>query len=399
MMKKIISKLTVAVFAITLALIFGGSVEAFADETPSAVTIGATDYEMLTMKINKNGNSILYFSTDGKKTWNEVDGIADAGNPDCITMDISWASSTSNTDIYFKGNKNTTVIKVQLPKQISTFKVKFDKVNSNFEMSGYEDRDYFYWRKSTDYNWQRVPFDTGSAEYASFIEQIKTLRIKGSKLFFKLGQIAGTGINDMGARPSKEVSVAISKLNAAPSVKVNITKLTLNTKITMEYSLTTSSDVWLDCTKNMELEDIAPEVFYGSTKGQDVSIKFRVAATESKAASLETLLTVSAQEAAPTIGDSSAKVQVYTDKGKVVLKFKDASKTLPYEYCVIKPDQTFDLSKARWKSVTKAKEIKLSEKTAPSGSEIYVRYKGVNANAAKKIEMKLPSDYAVYEVK
>lgn len=391
-MKKNLGKLMTAVFTAIFAIILGGSLPAMAEDS-AAVTIGETDYELLTMKIDRKENTILYYSTDAKKTWNEVEGIVD-GN--IVTMDISWASATANTYVYFKGNKNSNVVKVELPKQLSTFKVKFDKVNSNFDMTGYEDQTVFYWRKSTDYNWQTVPLDVESDDYKRFLKQVSTLRIKGAKLFFKLGQEKGTGINDMGSRPSKEIAVTISKLNTAPSVKVNITKLTLNTKTTMEYCDNAAGNDWTECQKNMLLEDIAPAVFFdGGAK--TVSLKFRTAATSTKAASLETLLTIKGQEKAPTIGDNSADVLTYYEKDKLVLSFKKASKDTPFEYCIIKPDKDFDLSRG-WKSVTKAKDIKLSTKTAPSGSEIYVRYKGMNANTSKKIEMKLPSDYALYVV-
>lgn len=379
------------------------------------VDVVEIDYEQLTAKIIKNGNSIVYYSTDSKKTWIEVEGTTMTGaaagyggtGTSYILMDISWISATAQTTVYFKGDRDTKIITVKFPKQNTSFKATFNKVDGDFTFKNYDDATTFMWRKSTDYNWRTVALpdvggngnaNLGIDAYQTFLKQIENMRVKGGKICIRTGQTTVTGNNaaDPGSRPSKETTVSISKRASAPSAKLNVSKLTINTKDTMEYL---SGNAWVSCDKNMELEDLAPEVFYNTTaktKGSDALLQIRNAETDKKPYSNIKLISIAAQEAPPTIGDSSADMTWYRLNGKIIFKFNKATKTVPYEYCIIKAGA--DSDKMSWRAVKNNKEIKISEKSLPSGSTVYVRIKGVAESTSKGIPAKLPSAMAEFTV-
>ncbi len=375
--------------------------EARADDAASQITVGDINYESLTMKIYKNGNTNVYFSTtlaSDLSGWDEVSGVAsNDGNGTYLLVDISWASSAADVKFYLRGDKNTNATEVVFPKASTAFKATFDKVNGDFTFAGQDDAKYFYYRKNTDYNWVKVYFEgmgtpNGASEmsYADFLSNVEMLRFKGSKLVFKLGQQVGTSATETGARPSKEVTVSITKYASAPSVKLNITKLTFNTKSTMEWSDDMSH--WHECEKNMSLEDLAPKAIgAGAT---DVVLFFRVAATEKKPCSQIAVVVIPAQTSAPAVG-KDAEVSYSYDNNKLLLNFSKASATNMYEYCVVTADKEFSLSTAKWKTIKAAKTVSLTKKSA-DGATVYVRYKGTLENVKKGIEFKLPSAYSSF---
>lgn len=384
-MKKIIRALTLISAALLFMAFFceTGKVSA---ATAGQVSVERIDYELLEMTVNKNGNSVVYFSTDNKKTYNEVEGAAD---DDRITMDISWASSTANVVIYLKGNSNQEVMKVTLPKQASSFKVTFDKIDNTFTYVGQDDREYFYYRKATDYNWQAVSFTDsvpagvhGCISQAEFLASIPQYRFKGTKLVFRLGQVIGTSSDMVGERPGREVTVTIAKYLTAPQIKPNLTTLKFNTKTTMEYS-TDMGESWNSCENNMTVAELAPAAELGS----EVTLLVRTAATDKKPESLTRYLVIPGRGAAPVYG---VDYTITLENGKVMLNILTASKENPIEYSVLKTGD-FDESTARWTGTTIKKTVKYSATQCPDGAVIYVRFKGVAENTSKQIALKLPS--------
>lgn len=397
---------------ILLAGVMFGGVKASAVE-PGPVSVRDINYEDLTMKVYKNGNSCVYYTLSLSSSielsdWDEVSGesVTDATGT-YILMDISWTTATADTKFYLRGDKNTETVQVKLPKQTTAFKVKFDKIIGNFVFLGQDDRAFFYYRKSTDYNWTKVMFDGYSAadtkSYADFLLDVEVFRFKGAKLMFKLGQEVGMATpdsTDFGERPSKEVSVTVSKYVSAPAVKLNVTKLIFNTKDTMEWTTDIRSTSWTPCVKDTKIEDIAPDsIWESSSKPTDTVLFFRSSQTEKKACSQIMVVNVPAQSASPTVGEKGTEDVVYAYVGnRITLTFKNASKEIPYEYCIVKDDgNEFDIHTAKWKTVSSAKAIILTAKST-NDSTIYIRRKGKNAVASKSIDMVLPSDYETIDV-
>lgn len=368
------------------------------------VEVTEIDYENLTLTVAANNNSIVYFSVN-KTTWNEMDAMPlDDGK---LMMDISWISPSSEKKLYFKGNKATATTTVTLPKVNNSFKAKFNAKYGTLSLSNYNEATTFLWRKVTDYNWKEVDIDEDSATYKDFLKDIEALRIMGAKIYVMTGQTKGTvknGSLDTGERPSKQIKVSISKRSNYPNVNLNIKKLTFNTSAKMEY-YNEAQGKWVDCERNMKLEDISKVPFEGKkASGAAVVLQFRKAATNSAGASKIRVIAIPYQPEKPKAADAySAYFETSgsgdTAKKKLVISFPQASETAPVEYAVVKAGDSFDASKASWKTVKKSdKLVKLSEKAAPEGSMIYIRTKGVKENEKKKIELRLPSACVEYKV-
>ena len=372
------------------------SVSAEASEA-SAVAIGVTDYEEQTMEIIRNGNTIIYASVNNKKTWEEVGGTI---IEDKMIMNIGFADKEKNVDVWLKGDKDSRVIKVTIPKASSSFKAKYDRATGRFEMSGYDNYTQFRWKKYGADAYKRVDISPNSESNKAFCREIETLTYKGGKIIIGLEGKKGIGIDDMGERPCKEVLITIPKKASAPNIKINTTKLTFNTRETMEYQVIGSGSTWKACKKNMTLTEIAPAVLV-ENGAKNVSIKFRTAATSSKPASLECFVTVKAQRTGPSIGKSGdVIVEAATGKneGKTAVTFIGSTKTTPMEYKIVKPGDKVDITKGWSGAKTDQKAVYFTAKKLPKGSQLLVRYKKINANANKNIEAELPSAYTTYTV-
>ncbi|MGB4660285.1 MAG: hypothetical protein WBI07_13995 [Mobilitalea sp.] len=253
------------------------------------------------------------------------------------------------------------------------------------------------WRKSTDYNWTTVKFDESTNSYTTFLNAMENLRVKGAKIIFRTPQEIGTSNTSVGYRSSKEVTISVTALAVAPTVKVNSLKLNLSTTTAMEY-YDSSTSLWIECDKTMLLEDIAPGVLY-ENGAKKVTLLIRKTATSSTPNSKTQALTIPAQTAAPTIGDNSSEVTHYYLNSKLVLYFNQASSSKIYQYTIVKSGDDLNVSTAAWSSVTSAKLITMTTSKAPDGCTIYVRRKGTDANTTKSIDLVLSSALASFSVK
>ncbi len=387
-----------AIFFLCLFFVFGlfttKSTIALAQEEAKAITIEKIDYDVLTMDVYSNGNNIAYYSTD-KKTWYEVEGVKTSDNKAYI-MDISWVSSKSDSTLYFKGDKVTTVVSVTLPKADTSFKVVYDKAEIFFDFQNCEDAVNFQWKKSSDYNWNTVSLETTSASYQKFMNQIEMFLMNGIKIDFRIPQIPGTSDSEPGERPSKEVTVTLTKRANAPKVVVNSSKLTLNTTDKYEYYNEKEKD-WVECDKTMAVEELAPETLY-KNGGKTVTLMFRIAATSNKTYSKTAYVTIPGQTQAPSAGGNKEDVSYYYVNGKLSLQFNNASKSEVFSYAIVKPGDELDIASAKFTTVTNTKPRTLSQSTAPQGSIIYVRKQGINENTSKNISLVLSSDVLAIKV-
>ncbi len=364
-------------------------------EEVSAIAIGMIDYDNLTIQVYTGGNSLVYYSID-RSNWTEVEGeYIDSAK--VYIMDISWIASNKDVTLYFKGDINKTVKSVTLPEMNSSLKVTYNKATNSFTFLNDDDALAFEWRKATDYNWIRVDMNEYSATYRNFLSEIDKLRVKGAKINIRIPQQMGYGVNDPGKRPSKEVAITIPAMENAPAIKVNSSKLTLNTSAAMEYYNPFTLQ-WEKCSANMSIEALAPLALYKNGSNQ-VTVMIRKAATGSKPYSKTAYVIVPGQAAAPTIGDISKDVTYYYMNNKLTLVFNKATANDKYEYTYVKPGAVFDITKASWKTVSSSKPISLSNKTVPDGSIVYVRKKGVDANSSKKTDVILASEVNSFVVK
>ncbi|HWT75891.1 MAG TPA: hypothetical protein VN258_14400 [Mobilitalea sp.] len=362
-------------------------------ETAAAVAIGEINYEELTMQIYNNNNSVVYYSVD-ESNWFEVEGAYNSSTK-AYTMDISWVSASADTTLYFKGDVVTSITSVVLPMQDTSLKVTYNKVDGSFTFTNADASAVFVWRKITDYSWNTVSLDETSASYKSFLNVMELLRTKGAKIIIRIPQIAGTASN-VGSRPSKEVTVTITARAEQPSIRVNSSKLTINTSSAMEYYDSTTAS-WIDCTKSMLLSEIAPKALYANG-AIDATLMIRTAATTKATYSKTAYIKIKGQRSAPEIGDNSKDVTYYYMNKKLVMLFNKASATNVYEYTIVKSGASFNLSSARWTSVSSTKLLTLSNGAAPDGCTVYVRKKGTDANSSKNVELVLSSAISNFAV-
>lgn len=389
---KYISALVLFLVIIAIAPAYLVKAEEKADK--KAVTIGTIDYDRLTMQVNANENRIVYYSTD-KTNWLEVEGNKTANNK-AYLMDISWVSATEDRTIFFKGDSVTTIVAVTLPKRDDTFKVTYDKVDCDFIFDNNHDALSFEWKKASDFTWHTVSFETESSSYQKFLVSMEGLLLKGAKVNIRLPQIMGKNAEEPGERPSREVTVTLTKRAEAPSVKVNTVKLNLTTTTSMEYYDETLKE-WVDCDRNMLLEDIAPSVLF-KNGAKTVNLMIRTRATANRAYSKTLVLTIPGQKSAPTVGGSSAEVSYWYQNNRLMLQFNNASRTNIYSYAIVKPGETFDVSTARFNTVTTSSSRAITISTAPEGSVVYLRKQGTNGNLNRNSNIELSSEVISFTV-
>jgi hypothetical protein len=391
-MKNIISFPVMVLFFL---LVFLSPVNHASAEEAAAISIGKIDYENLTIQVYNNNNSLVYYSTD-QSTWTEVEGVYNSTSKS-YTMDISWVSYTNDVTLSFKGDIVKTIKSVILPMRNTSLSVKFDKLEGEFQFEDTEEAETFQWRKTSDYNWNTVEFEEASSSYQAFLDTIEILRGKGIKLYIRTPQVLGTSLNNVGVRPSKEVTVTISARVAAPTIKVNSSKMTINTTSSMEY-YNAKNGLWIECDGVTAVEDIAPGALY-QNGSKNVVLMIRKTATTTDTFSLTSYLTIPGQSSAPTIGDNSAEVTYYYMNSKLILQFNKATVSNAYEYTIVKEENTFEPSGASWRPVTTSKVMTMSSGTAPDGATIYIRRKGIDENTSKNIPLKLPSAVNHFTVK
>lgn len=369
-------------FAILLAF-FAVPGKAFAEDDVQPVTIKEIDYEKAYMVIDPNGNTKVYYSATGKDKWYQVEGSKNTEG--YFVLDISWISEKSDYKLSLKGSDDTTVVDTVLPAMNSSIKIKYSAADCELTFENEEGATVFEWKKSTSYVWNTdVPISQADDKGTFFKNAMEELKLKGGKIIVRLPQQKGTSATNTGSRPSKQVSVSIPKRAAAPSIKVNVTKLTVNTTTSMEYGVysiggTPSAIDWADCEKAMLVSDLAPEVF----AGKDVVIAFRKAATSSAGYSQTAYVTIPAQKSAPT------EYLTTVTPSKFTISFPGATKENPIQYAVVKAGTTIAVDKLSWKNVTSSKGISFSIKNLPAGSTIYMRFKGIAES--KTVSLALPS--------
>lgn len=391
---------------ICAASLLGFPKAAKAAESPKPVVVHSVNYEEAYMLIDPANNTKVYYSDSKQTVWNEIEGEKTAAG--YLKLDISWISAASDYELNLKGLIHTVedeeedieIVTVTLPEKNNDLKVTFDKLSGELEFTNEGAAETFVWRKSTSYEWSKPVSITSQSK--AFLAELEALRIKGGKIVVRIEGTDGVrkkdGTFDAGVRQSKEVTVTIAKRAAAPKVAVDINKLTLSTKTTMEYRIFAidgvkqSGDTWADASLKMELSDVAPMSLYTATSKakESVTVAFRTAETAKAPHSQVQYLTIPVQKATGEIA------MISVSGGKYKFSFPDASKTNAVQYTVVKAGSTFNPLTAAWKTATTAKAVTLVEKNVAAGSKIYVRIKGTAQTS--KVSLVLPTHYISYTV-
>lgn len=366
----------------------------------SAITILNTNYEKKQISLGMNGNDMAFYSTD-KVNWYSAGDTKDINGS--VLMNFECLNETLDNTVYIKGDSASSeseYVSVVIPKKVYSVRASFDRTSTGeapkLTVTGVGSARQIEWRKKDCQIWNSVSV-SASGEY--IIPELEHFRTKGGRIVVRAA--AANGIT--GVRASNEYTVYIPKRSSAPVLRINPVTMTVNTLTTMEY-YDNNSKKWVSCTKSMSVWDF-PVVKSNvkatkSMSGTDVTVEFRKKATKNNGYSKSTVILFKGQKAAPKIGTQDTSDVIYSNEVKTVggvkntyhtLKFVNATSEVPYQYVVLTKTDTFDENRAVWKTVKNPVTVTLKGKKAVSGSKIYVRIKGISANAKKNTAATLPS--------
>lgn len=347
----------------------------FAEE--SSITVKEINYQNSTITLKGNSaDSIIYFSDNKGKTWEALP--YNLNSDKMVSMDISWIPVSAKYTLQFKGNASRKVITVVFPKQITNFKASYSRVKQLVTYTNRGNRTV-QWRKRDGYIWN----DVNESTFSQILEKLST---QGATLYLRLAPVNGGTVNGVvqtGERASKEVSLTITKKSSAPSISIDGSKLLIVVKKNMAYRLikedgTYGQWITINSAGRLLLSDIAAKALYvdSSTPQGKVSIQFRNNATNSSSTSHVATLTVPVQEKAPDEEENGIGIS-YTSSTSLSLTIKAASSTKPFEYTIVKPDETLDYQENVWTAINSTSGVTITKTKAPVGSHIYVRKKTI----------------------
>lgn len=374
------------ILGLVSALFLNGT-ESFA----KSVSIKEIDYEAQTITVKGDASDALLYFSDGKqKKWEAAYG--EWKNSE-FTLDFSFVNPKKAYTLSLKGNVSNTPVLVKLPAQKSNFSASINTIESSVSFSNQGSAASVQWRKAVSgcvsSGWTTYDAD-------SFKSELETLALKGAVLYFRTAQVKGDA-SGVGARPSKEVKVMVSRRAAAPSVSVDGSTLQLKGKTTMEYKKSSENE-WKNFTNsNINLRDIVPEVLLGDgagTSASEASIDIRTRQTTSKVASQIKSVKIAAQEKTPDNFEF-----VYISQNKCAFNLttvdKDKKESIPapsssnaYEYTIVKDGSTLDEASAKWTAITGTAQITVTSTNAPKGSVIYYRKKAATADGKTVLSTK-----------
>jgi len=323
--------------------------------------------EIAEISPGQGGSSKFYISTDKMKTWENL------GNT--TTIDLSSIISSKAVTIYFKGNKDTNPLKVDLPGEDNSLKVKYEIVNGEgrIVISG------------TSYPVEYRKGNNGSWKTASNNMSTSLYEIKGATLHFRTVATATR-------RAGKIVSVKIPKRPAAPSVSLDPDKLYIKglKPGQTQYRVGDSLN-WITFTASdnkTNTLDLSALLTPGANNTIPAGIiEFRTLGSDKKLHSAIKTIEIKAQEPAPNNVSLTGNALIISDS--------DVKRN--YEYAVVSQNTAVDLKNIKkWVKVT-AGNNPIIIRDAFVGDKVLVRVK--SSKTADTKEPILASAYKEFTVK
>lgn len=207
-----------------------------------------------------------------------------------------------------------------------------------------------------------------------------------------------------GRRFSNEVKVKITRKSPPMVYGIDGEKFTADIKYGKEYRVTVNgvTSEWKQVidrtTKYIPLESIVNDKSNGTIDPfPEMTIEIRDYATSKSASSkiteiileeqrtLDASLIKSGKAPANAVEDGDKNIYIdYNGNKNMILTIPTASMYQPYEYTVVKKNNSFDLQRAAWTSVTKGTEVKILASKAVDGGTLYVRKKEILSKAATR---------------
>lgn len=398
----------------------------------SPVTINTVDYREENIIVNNNGNKKIYFATENDAARNVWDVItADGGATGTTSIDFSWVSPSTEQVIVVKGEDNVQSRVILRPRakklEVSINYDKMDNLSKTDNIGNllnimssegtandpirYSDLE---WRKGTSGSWKSVTLLT--------VAQLEKLQVKGADLYFRIKAVNDTTDGSNGRRASNEVKLKIAKQSSPSSINIDGERFIAQIRYGKEHRVTYNgiTTPWTKVTdksvKGVALTDMINKTKDGLTpesRFPAMVIEVREYATATKAASKTTEISLKEQRVlSGTIKESEAPENApasdtniyitYNGSAGISITIPSASTENPYQYCVVKSGETFDLSNASWSTITRNTAVKVLSSKVPDGSTVYIRQKEIKAKAATKttpaVDFALASTCVNYKV-
>lgn len=305
----------------------------------------------------------FYISMDNMKSWESIDNSS--------IVDLSSILTSKSISIYFKGNKDTNPVKVDLSAEDKALKVKYEVVNGEGRIVISGTSSSVEYRKGNNGSWKAATPNMPTAMY----------ELKGATLYFRT-------VASPGKRAGKIVTLKVPKRPAAPSVNLDADKLQIKGLKSGQTQYRIGDAVnWTTFTsadKKGNTLDLF-ELLKGNTPSTNNVIpagiiEFRTLGSDKKIHSAVKIIEIQAQAAAP----SNNVVLTGT-----TLFVSDSDEKKNYEYTVVAKNATLDMTKAKWTVVAPSKPVIV--RNANVGDKILVRVKSSKSPETKQIL--LPSAY------
>lgn len=445
------SKRNILQLIISLCLIITGVFilnENTSAATYDPVTINKVDYEEENIIINNYNNTRIFFATEteaSKDNWESLDADVDAsGNPlATTTIDISWLSPSVENTLMFKGEGKAAVsaraIVVERTRKLE-ISINYSAMDllakgasiapllnimttagtSNLPIT-YNDLE---WKKGDVGKWKSIAVLT--------VAQLEKYQIRGTYLYFRIkavpadtvGGVSPLGIE--GRRVSAEVKLKIAKKSAPMVVGIDGEEFTAEIKYGKEYRVTTvdGTSGWIQITdraiKILPLKTILQSIkddttgamIYPDTDGTIESkvfpgmfLEIREYSTSKAASSKITEITLEDQgivkgdviQGKAPEGATTTDLDIYISYNGIknmIIAIPSATIDNPYEYCVVKPSDIFDIQRVVWTSITKGTDIQILASKAIEGGTLYVRKKEIKSQEATNTSAAVPYSLA-----
>ncbi|MHB8127587.1 MAG: hypothetical protein ACYDEX_01115 [Mobilitalea sp.] len=346
----------ILIITIILCIIFNGFTKVETSFADATTTVGVrTDYlEDLVYITPGTGNSTkFYMSTDKMKTWDivETSGV----------VDISAILTTKETIVYFKGNKDGKPYVLTIPAEDSNLKVTYRIASGEgkIELSSLP----VEYRKGVNGVWKTASISIPTSIY----------ELKGAALFFRVPATVGK-------RAGKTITLKIAKRPAAPSVKLDGSKLKISgIKVGETQYRVGEATAWTPTTllnTSMKTMDLYTLLGAGTTVNTPIPagiIEFRTLGTDKKLTSAIKVLEVALQ---PTVPDLVSVTGT-------ALSIRDTDLKRAYEYTKVEKNASLNMLTAKWTTVTSKNTVKIPKVAV--GDKILVRLKSITDPKTKQI--------------
>ncbi len=461
-MKKLSMKLMLLLVLVTAGVVFSPKQESLA--AVGAVEVCAVSYTDESILVFTNENTKIYFGTEIDVARNNWD-VIEVGTDKIAVIDISWLSSNVENILIIKGDKVGTQSRVIINKKPQKLEVSINYsqldslapnanigpilnvMSSEGTATNPLNFDDLQWKKGDDGRWLSSGLLTKRV--------LENYLIRGTNLYFRVAPVddivsASTDIREKvknfpydyidfstlttktyfpdgskGRRASSEVKLKIAKQATLPVTGVDGEKFTVNIKYGQEYRVKDNSGSiitdWTKVTdraiKKLPLSTMIQGARDGLTAAkafQEMLIEIRNYST-SKASSSKIIETrLNAQRILPgTIVSGAAPSDItasdmnniyisYNGTKNINIQIPSATVDNPYEYCVVKEGDSFDLNRASWTTISKGTIVKILSTKAVDKSTLYIRQQEIKYKAASAtksaVAFKLASTMGTFKV-